>query len=156
MARTFNAVILLLISLLSCSSVAKNGCRQCTGFKTISFGVYTSQSAAFAYFRASLGNCATGDDYQLIRVETVDCIRHCDNAAVEGHHTFCGRYSDYSCKHWTFILKAWRYCGNGPSVNFSVDNNCIGSKCALSESLSLVCSRSVECKGTCDCGLCGC
>lgn len=125
---------------------SRNGCRQCEGFETIWFRNKASLADATAYMRASLGNCATGNDYSiLLAVGTVcdDCVGRCPDDKL-------------ICYRWWFDLRIWRYCGNGARLMLDKRSFCNNGLCSFKDFLSLECLKSVECRGDCKCRTCGC
>lgn len=148
--------MLVLVSLLVTLTLGKNGCRQCIGSQQIGFDYFNTRENALAFFRASLGNCATGSDYEIQSVEPSVCLRECASGSGGAQLSECTEYKDTKCRAWLFKVKVWRYCGNGPSVSLKKGKYCIGSKCVTGDTLELQCKNSVDCMAACNCKKCGC
>lgn len=129
------------LSLIFGTAVARNGCRQCTGSIKLNFKNYVSLYELSTYLDGSLGRCATGKQYDRTLIAEYGCMT--------------ANY-EVICKNWNIGLKVWRYCGNGGKVSLRQDNVCVGNICVSLDQLELKCSKSVDCKETCDCDLCGC
>lgn len=143
--------ISLLLSLLAGVAATKNSCRQCLGQQHLTFDHYVPIQVAEAYWKASIGTCATGGEHEVRASLSTDCIKPC----IQFVGGKCVRWS-YECKNWDFTLKIWRYCGNGGSVELRKANHCADSICTTEDHLTLACSPSVECHGNCRCSECGC
>lgn len=146
----------ILIPFFAGLALCARSCRQCTGSQTISFDNYITGPQAEAFFKASIGNCATGADFEIQSTLSSVCQTSCAVKQVDPNRTICVTQGPQVCKVWTFDVKAWRYCGNGRSVKLNKGRHCIGSLCAASDNLDLNCVRSVHCRGDCDCNKCGC
>lgn len=116
----------------------RNGCRQCVGFQRITFGDFTDVLTATAFFRSSLGGCATGNQYDLLASVGNSCS------------------SSNNCKNWEFKVEIWRYCGNGGNGSRAQGHHCIDKVCALYDTLSVSCTKSVDCNTKCYCDVCQC
>lgn len=126
-----------MFSLLAACAFADNSCRQCSGQILMIFASYLSEAQATQFLKTSLGSCATGNDYVLLKPGSNDCMGN-------------------RCKDWFFSIVAWRYCGNGPKVVIKKDNHGIGDVLAYQDYMTLVCTKSVRCHGDCNCAQCGC
>lgn len=155
MLNAFRTVCIL-IPFFAGLVLSGKSCRQCTGSQTLSFDNYISESQAVAFFKASIGNCATGGDFEIQSTLSSICEISCITEQVEPKTTFCVNRGPQVCKVWTFGVKAWRYCGNGRAVKLNKGKHCIGHLCAASDNLDLNCVQSVNCRGDCDCKKCGC
>lgn len=133
-------VLVVLVSLFAGSLAGKNSCRQCVGNYNLQFPNYVSRAQATSFMKTSMGSCATGNDYNIVDVGPGDCAGGNKNL----------------CRVWVFNLRVWRYCGNGGSVDLKKTNHGIGSLVASLDELSLTCTQSVECRGSCNCAECGC
>lgn len=107
------------------------GCRLCSGHQIINFDSDVNEAQATTFFVNSLGKCATGNDYEILKIESKGRV-------------------------WTFHINVWRYCGNGASNFVERGKHTIGTLTALSDGRALKCTKSVTCSGKCDCPLCGC
>lgn len=148
--------ILITFHFFAGHAMGLNGCRQCTGTKIIIFNNPVSEDQAMEFFKTSLGNCATGDDYDAYRGVAEGCQLPCVRPVVGPRTTSCAQFGPVRCPKWTFTLKMWRYCGNGGSVTLNKSDHCSAGVCAISDNLRLVCTRSVRCLGDCNCAECGC
>lgn len=136
----FLQIAVILVSLIS-SIKARNGCRQCVGAKAITFKPYVTRDQAEQYVKASFGDCATGNDYTYLGVNSVTDTCQPGTNPVE-------------CKTWMVGFNVWRYCGNGPSVILNKFDVCSDGWCVVSDKLKLECSKSVECDNKCTLNLC--
>lgn len=139
------------MSLYAALGSCRNSCRQCQGVQRLSFDYYTREDVATNFWKASIGNCATGAELDVIGKLNTDCRGYC----VEWSDDECVKFIDI-CKNWFFTLKIWRYCGNGGSVNMNKGKHCINNICATQDNFSFSCSHSVDCHGDCHCDQCGC
>lgn len=115
-------------------ALGRNGCRQCTGLKTVLFTDYITEEQLFQYIKDSFKGCATGLQYDVYIPSNGP--KYCTSDGVR-------------CKEWTVGLRAWRYCGNGGSVNKTQANLCYANACSVKDVLTFTCVRSVECVGRC-------
>lgn len=131
-------IAVLVLSLFSGDVLAKNGCRQCVGWLTITFKQFMDRTDIPTYVRLALSdkNCATGGQIQVGRMTPINdsCRRN---------------YGIDSCYSWKINIRPWRYCGNGGSAVGSWKDRCFNGYCAGLESLLLTCTQSVACSGTC-------
>lgn len=151
----------ILLALLHISvglAASHNSCRQCMGNQAITFKTRVSQDSATSFFKASLGSCATGNDYYVQLVEPSDCLIPCVVEAIDNNkRRYCQKFGEKVCLTYKFNIRVWRYCGNGGSVTLNKGAHCsIQGFCVASDSLSLSCNRSVQCRGDCTCSNCGC
>lgn len=130
-------VALILVSVLASAVLARNGCRQCSGEQTFILDQAVNVAQAKDYLSRKLAGCATGGDYFVKSVSSMDC----DGAL---------------CRIWKFGLDVFRYCGNGSKVSRTRDQKCTASGCYFADYLDLDCTRSVTCSDRCDCTECGC
>lgn len=131
----------LLFSLFAGSATARNGCRQCEGIHKIIFNSFVTIKQVTPFVALRLSGCATGDQYTVdgFARKAEDCILN---------------ETEAKCMIWYVTVTTWRYCGNGGYVHKIRANTCINSVCAFSDYLNMKCSKSVECKGTCDADEC--
>lgn len=123
---------------LTVSSVfARNGCRQCSGIFLKVFASAVTEGQARDYLKSKLSNCATGDQYAVTKVVQNTCTGN-------------------TCKVWNLSIDVYRYCGNGPTVGYSLNPYCKFGKCFYGEVLQLQCTKSVDCAATCHCEQCHC
>lgn len=149
-------ILCVLIGLFATNAIGANSCRLCTGHQIMVFDHQVGQDAVAAFFKTSIGNCFTGNDYQLELIETQDCLNPCLMIEQDGNVKKCIKYGDKICRQWKFILKVWRYCGNGGAVTLHRTNLCSNGLCAPTVNLDLTCNASVQCRSTCNCAQCGC
>lgn len=135
--RDVSKTISMLILLLLGTALGRYSCRLCTGYKRISFLQLATQEEATSFFEASLGSCASGNEYDMRRVQ----LRNCHYAHDEVPTV---------CQEWTFTVDIPRYCKDGDLVSSSNGQYCIGSTCATSDTFSLTCQQKVLCPTTCD------
>lgn len=147
---------LILITVLVGLVAGRNGCRQCLGMQRVIFDHHISEQQATDFFRKSLGECATGNDYQITAVLSNWCQYPCLEQIKESNRTLCKTFGTTVCTTWGFQIKVWRFCGNGSRAIWSKGRHCIDGLCATNDDLGLSCTQSVECRGTCHCNLCGC
>lgn len=143
------------ILLLAGFALSHNSCRLCAGDQRIIFDKFTFENEAVAFLKASLGNCATGADFEITRVRRQNCVDPCTTGVVKTW-TNCAAFGNFACKYYIFDVKIWRYCGNGGFVRLTKGGHCIGPRCATLDTLAISCTKSVECRGDCDCVACGC
>lgn len=136
---------LLYAFLLAGLTAGKNGCRQCTGHKILTFKLFVSQDVATEFLGHTFDGCNTGGQWLIS-----DTIPGGDNPAT------CSSEGTFACREWKFKLQIWRYCGNGGGVQHTKGKFCIGPLCSLTDTLILTCTKSVECGTKCDCNKCGC
>lgn len=143
---TLLKIALILTSCLAGIVESGKSCRQCTGTLRIVFSDYVSLEVAKTFIQRNLDNCVTRAAY------LVDSV-----VAVYTNEFTCYAANKYlACTEWTYKITAWRYCGNGGSVALKRGQHCIDRICVNQDDLNLTCTRSVECKGDCDCSKCGC
>lgn len=155
MLNVFKALFIF-TGLIAIAAAGHNSCRQCKGAQTITLNTRVGNAQALAFFKASIGNCATGGDLEVTSALGSDCEVPCATNREMPHTTYCVLWAPRVCRIWTINVKVWRYCGNGGLVNLKKANHCSGGLCASSDNLSLTCWKSVECRGDCNCGSCGC
>lgn len=159
MLAYFNA-LLILVLLFAGGVVSRNGCRQCTGRRFLRFDNFLTVEQATAAFKASIGQCATGNEFETLVIDQLDCQQPClrwSKMPCECGPPVCLQYTGIkTCKAWLFYVKAWRYCGNGSVVDFDKGRQCFGGQCVSHDKYALSCNQSVDCNGTCDCKQCGC
>lgn len=148
-------ILLAFLSIFASLVAANNSCRQCSGYQHITFNNKVTEQQALSFFRSSLGSCATGNDYYLEKVQSSNCYYPPATQYVGGKTDYTV-YTAPTCLDWTFTVKIWRYCGNGGKVTLRRTQNCISGVCASINNLELVCYKSVQCRGTCNCAECGC
>lgn len=134
-------IVLVFLAIFAGSAEAYNGCRKCEGTLNLVFKSYTSLKDVETYVTSTLGQCATGKQYDLVKMTEANCI-------LVGF--------EYSCKTWNFAVKAWRFCGNGSKAILKQNNVCIGNICTTQDQLDMHCIQSVACAGRCHCDTCGC
>lgn len=139
-------LLVFLVLLFALLIFGKNGCRQCHGWQTISFTKGLNKEQATKFFRTSIEKCATGTQYEITLVSN-DYCGSCSPSCLEEQKV---------CLVWRFYLQVWRYCGNGYRAEVIKEGFCNNGFCAANDFLSLVCTKSVDCIGTCDCKVCGC
>lgn len=105
-------------------------CRQCKGKQIIVFQKAMTEERATDFFRRSIYDCATGNDYSIDQIEQAG-------------------------NKWTFSITVWRYCGTGGSNYVSRGTYCPLGICALSDDRTLTCYKTVDCAGYCDKSECG-
>lgn len=137
----FLKALTILIFFFLEQATSLKSCRQCSGAERITFNTYVSYDQSLAFFRTSLGGCATGNDYLVLVSYFSDCMSHTGPPL---------------CKYWVYVVKIWRYCGNGGRVSLDKGIHCSDNLCAIYDNLSLSCTKSVECRGECTCAQCGC
>lgn len=130
-------IALILFSFLACNVEARNGCRQCYGYFYRYFDDYVSEDQAVDYLWRKLYTCATGNDFKVTNMIREDC-------------------QGSLCRKWNISINAYRYCGNGHSVDYGGMFTCVDGKCFNALVLHLTCLKSVQCFGTCFCSQCGC
>lgn len=130
MGGVHKTLIILILGLLELV-VGLKGCRQCHGKQYITFTEPVSQYEATQFLRYSLGQCATGKNYNIVK------------ATKDGNT-------------WTFDLQIWRYCGNGGSNYVDKGGSSFSGLTSVSDKRALICTKSVECGRECLCSLCGC
>lgn len=136
---------LLRTLLLVTSVIGSNGCRLCTGDKTLTFDNFVVQDVAQAFLGNSFDGCVTGAEFEVTDV------------TPGGNNILTSCLANgVACKEWKFKLDIYRYCGNGGGVQMTKGRKCVGPVCALSDFLDLKCNRSVRCGSDCDCKNCGC
>lgn len=133
-------IALVCLALLICPAVTRNGCRQCTGDHILNFKDFVNIGQVKTFVYATLGKCATGNNYEVKGWNSWDC--------QVGDIT--------SCRTWMINYQIWRYCGNGGKVFLDNGLRCIGDLCVLDDRLRLLCHKSVDCVGNCNCSECGC
>lgn len=147
----FNKVAFILFTVFASHVASKDGCRQCTGFSTLSFTDYISEAQAWTFLKNSIGTCATGSDVEVTRSVPIDCKSSC-----AGEDNLCIGPGVLICRSWVFHLTVWRFCGNGGSVSLNKGSVCDGQICATTNYLGMDCHKSVVCKSRCNCANCGC
>lgn len=133
---------------------ARNGCRQCTGVQRITFKTGLLKSDALKFFNGSFLPCATGNNYQLDGVTGTDCELRCIDE-YPGLVPRCVLYGLF-CKVWSINMRVWRYCGNGGSVHLERGSHALKEITSETDTLSLTCTKSVQCQWNCHCDQCGC
>lgn len=146
-------ILYILLLLLAGLTTGKNSCRQCIGAQRITFETHISLDLATTFFKRSIGNCATGGELEIHRVEKYDCRAPCISEMPNGD---CGVSGPSICTEYNFKIRVWRYCGNGGSLVLNKGTHCIDNECARTDDLGLTCYLSVGCKGKCDCKNCKC
>lgn len=122
------AIFTLLFSLFAGLSSAF--CRQCLGKQVITFNKSVNKQQAIDFFKSSLGDCATGNEYDILGVTQNN-------------------------KTWTIQLKIWRYCGTGGSNFVGKGAHCINDVCVSQDYRVLTCWKTVNCHDECDFTACG-
>lgn len=148
------AQVVTLLALFSGEAVAKRGCRQCKGTHHAVFTGYAGESEALAFFRNSLGKCATGGDYEILDIVPKSCVDPCPES-IRREKNCVNRGTDM-CMEYILYYTVWRFCGNGPSVFINRGNHCSAGLCSSTDILSLTCNLSVGCNEECDCKKCAC
>lgn len=143
----------LIVNFLAAWAYCFPGCRQCTGTLNIVFTDYVDENLATAFFRSQFGDCATGGQYDIKKVDRSDCQPSCVHA--KGYPPVC-HGDPGSCKLFTFTLKVWRYCGEKKSIALDKESHCFLGVCSLKNSLRLTCGMDVRCATFCQCSNCGC
>lgn len=135
---TLIKLFFILFSFYASSTLARNGCRRCTGTYTFTLDKGLNEAAARDRLATSLGTCATGKQYLVKAVRSVDC-------------------KNGVCNQWAFDLTIYRYCGNGSKVLRAKDRKCTSpTGCFFGDYLQLNCVESVDCAETCHCWECAC
>lgn len=137
----FTQLFFIMLSVLAGSAVARNGCRQCRGQRTINFKNSVSIEDATAYLKFVLSDCATANEFDILGCSPSQCLDETMSAL---------------CKTYYFSLRIWRYCGNGGNIDFKQQNICHGNVCLNTDHLFMECTRSVDCRSKCTCSMCGC
>lgn len=140
--QKFASIVFVLFSLASADFLwfhTDRDCRQCTGSQTIVFNEPTSNSDALLFFQKSLGLCGNLYEYITIAIKKNGCF-------IRGSLEVCTRYE--------YVLRFWRYCGKGNSVNVNRGARCLNGICAKSDIRTLTCTKQVQCQYLCqdDCG----
>lgn len=150
---TLFGVLALLLNLTS----GKNSCRQCTGVMNYEFNNFISVDDALEFLKTSIGDCTTGQilDLTTAHAGPADCQYRC-RPGETGPQCLEPGATIAKCKYWYFNLTVYRYCGNGGSVKLEKGEHCAAGLCAIKESLTLTCTKSVGCVGNCNCAQCGC
>lgn len=89
-----------------------------------------TDAEAGAFFKNSIGGCATGNEYNALSVSLLG-------------------------NTWTVELKIWRYCGHDKSNYVNKGAHCFGNVCSSVDYRVLTCTKVVTCDGDCtylDCG----
>lgn len=147
------AICLLIIG----QALSKNGCRACEGTQSLTFSAGITQEAATSFLVQSVLGCATGDEYQIDRIDRGGCQTDCLREGGVPPDTQCAAEGPQKCHIWLFNIKIWRYCGNGGLLTLRRGSYCDKfSICSLTDTLTLTCHKSVECHTKCDCSKCGC
>lgn len=154
----FLKAILLLVIFLASRVKSRNGCRQCIGRQFLRFDNFKTQEHAIESFKVSIGQCATGNEYEFEVINLFDCRQPClTSITLPSGEVKCQTYTGIKeCKAWTYGIKVWRYCGNGGIVNFSKGRQCLDYRRVARDDTILSCDKSVDCHGQCDCKQCGC
>lgn len=134
----FFKLAIVFLSLYAGHAAAKNSCRQCTGTSELGFTSFVTADQVKSYLGATLGKCATGGEYDLI----------------PWNKSSCSPTNANSCKIWLVDHQIWRYCGNGGEVKLYRSNISAAGVTADYDKFDLLCTKSVECHGTCDCAAC--
>lgn len=120
----------LLIAFSIFCGLVSGRCIQCQGKQVITFAGDVNSQQANDFFKSSLGDCATGDDYDILYVST-------------------------SGRTWTWDLRIWRYCGIGKSYYVDKGPQCFNGVCSTADKRTLKCSKIVYCYSTCTPWECG-
>lgn len=153
MIGIFKALFILVAVFSSNVLGGHNSCRQCSGKQVMLFNNHITQDQATSFFRNSIGSCATGGQLNIDQVEADACQFDC----LKWNGSQCALHGGpMRCSKWVFWIKVWRYCGNGGAVNITNTQHCSAGVCTTSDTLSMTCNRSVECRGDCNCAQCGC
>lgn len=136
-----NNFALAIAAILAGNALARNGCRKCVGGQALNFQDFTTLDTVKAYLDGTLGNCATGGQYDITNIVPTVCDP---------------KYKDPVCKSWKLDLTVWRYCGNGPKVDFDRGKTSVGNIHGTWDKLELTCNPSVDCASKCYCSSCGC
>lgn len=129
----------LLVSLLASCAAAARSCRQCSGTLTIEFPRPVLRGVANIFVPSPLKGCATGGQYRVDNAHGENCVALADPTP---------------CTKWVFDITAWRYCGNGGSVNKNGIPDCVDGLCPVSSVISMGCRKSVTCAAKCDSNTC--
>lgn len=147
MIFTSTKLLVFLVVIFAEVVFGRFGCRQCHGWDTITFPKGVTKAEATTYFENKIKDCATGNQYEVVRVTNQNCEK-CATANC--------LLDEQVCPWWRFHIKVWRYCGNGYVVRVLRENACAEGVCSTRDYLSMVCDISVNCGGDCDCKHCGC
>lgn len=113
------------------AGLASAYCRQCAGKQIITFTTDVSEKQARDFFRTSIAECVTGNDYWTLGVSR-------------------------NGRTWTTQVKVWRYCGVGKSNYVNKGAHCIGDVCASEDYRVLTCSKTANCADNEECSYSAC
>lgn len=109
---------------------ASASCIQCTGKQVMTFTRPVTDKEASAFFKNSIADCATGNQYNALDVTQLG-------------------------NTWTVQLKIWRYCGHDASNYVNKGAHCFNNICTSADYRVLTCTKSVTCEGPCEYRYCG-